>query len=234
MITHSRIRAVIFDLANTIVENKKGFNPRYEAQVLLGLPSKQHLRNLIFTLSADKPGMDSDEFAEVLVKRTKGKPDEQLIEEIKQIFLYNNKCLQLRPDTLHVLHELRSHGIKLARLSNCTPFARLLVRDLELDKHFDSVVLSSDVGYMKPDPRIFMLTMKQLRVFPDETCVVGDKVKTDILGGTLSGCKTILLETRSREFVINSNLPVYAIIKSLSDILALPLFNGLFHEKTIS
>lgn len=222
------IRAVIFDLANTIVENKKGFNPRYEAQVLLGLPTKQHLRNLIFTLAADKPGMDSDEFAEALVKRTKGKTDAYLVEEIKQIFLHNNECLQLRPDALYVLHELRSYGLKLALLSNCTPFAKLLVRDLELSKHFDTIVLSSNVGYMKPDPRIFMLTMKQMNVSANETCVVGDKVKTDILGGTLAGCKTILLEIHSREIVIDSSLPVYAVIKSLSDILTLPIFKGQF------
>lgn len=227
------IRAVIFDLANTIVENKKGYNPRYEAQVLLGLPTKQHLRNLIFTLAADKPGMDSDEFAQALVKRTKGTIDERLVEEIKRIFLHNNECLQLRLDALHVLHELRSHDIKLGLLSNCTPFARLLVRDLELGKHFDTIVLSSDVGYMKPDPRIFMLTMKQINVSADETCVVGDKVKTDILGGTLAGCKTILFEIHNREVVMDPSLPVYAVIKSLSDILTLPLFKDYSTEPTV-
>lgn len=232
MNTQSSIRVVIFDLANTIIENREGFNPRNETQALLGLPSQQHVRNLLYTLSADQPGMTSDEFSLALVKRTKGKVDAQLVDAVKQIFLYNNQCLQLRPDALFVLSVLRSYGIKLGLLSNCTPFARLFVDDLKLNEYFDTIVLSSDVGYIKPDPRIFMLTMNRLCARPEETCVIGDKVKTDILGGTLVGCKTILLEIHSRKVVVNPKLPVYAIIRSLSDILTLPMFNDLNLNQT--
>lgn len=233
MNTLTEVRAMIFDLANTIVEYKEGFNPRNEIQTLLGLPSQQHVRNLIYTLSADQPGMTSDEFSTAIVKRTKGEVDPALVEEIKNIFYYNNQCLKLRTDALYVLNTLRQKGVKLGLLSNCTPFARTLVEDLNLGNYFDTIILSSDVGYMKPDPRIFILTMRELCSTSEETIVIGDKVKTDILGGTLVGCTTVLMEVRSEEARLSPKLPIYAVIKSLSDILHLPFFKGKQFPKSL-
>lgn len=222
MNTRPPVSAVIFDLANTIVETLSAYRPRTKTQGLLGLPNEQYVRNLIYTVSADQPGMTPYEFCSALVRRVKGHPDDALIRGVYEIFDHNNSCFRLRPDALQVLQELRHRGNKLALLSNCTPFARPLVEKLSLPDYFDAIVLSSEVGYMKPDPRVFHLTLSEINADAAATCVVGDQIRTDVLGGALTGCRTILFSTASSGIVVNKRLPVDAVVGSLTDVLDLP------------
>lgn len=218
------MRAVIFDLANTIVEKTNTENPRVQLRDALGLPSVQFVRNLIYTVSADAPGMTSSEFTEALMRRT-GNLSDSSRAKIHEIFERHNDAQRLRPDAVEVFETLRSRGYKLALITNCTPFARELVERLDLVRWFETLILSSDLGLMKPDPRIFQHALTRLQVAPDKACVVGDKVKTDIVGGTLAGCSTVLFEVRAREACFASRLPVYAMIRQLNELISLPLFN---------
>lgn len=45
----------------------------------------------------------------------------------------------------------------------------------------------------KPEPYLFQVAMRQMKVMPEETLVVGDRLETDILGGQNAGCQTALV-----------------------------------------
>jgi FMN phosphatase YigB (HAD superfamily) len=60
-----------------------------------------------------------------------------------------------------------------------------------LDGLFAEVVVSSDVGVQKPDPRIFELALERLGLKPREAVMVGDYYDTDIRGGIAAGMRTI-------------------------------------------
>ena len=63
---------------------------------------------------------------------------------------------------------------KTGLLSNAWPDTReYLVRN-DLDEAFDVVVISSEVGMMKPDPAIFELALKGLGASPAEAAFVDD------------------------------------------------------------
>lgn len=218
--------AFIFDAANTILANPSGFSPRNAVAQLLDLPSEEYVRNLVYTLSADQPGLDGDAFARALVVRATGRADAQLAHQVRLIWEKYNAGLALRPDAVHVLAELRRRGKPLALVPNCTPFFHELFQSLQLDRLFDVLVASCDIGLLKPDPRIFLAACQRLGTEPATTCVVGDKVKTDILGGVLAGCMTVLLETRYRTPVTQPKLAVYAVIAQLTDLLSLPFLDG--------
>jgi len=59
-----------------------------------------------------------------------------------------------------------------------------------------SSILKTDVvvGARKPLARFFRKALEILSSSPEETCVIGDQVFTDVLGGNLAGCYTVLVD----------------------------------------
>lgn len=57
------------------------------------------------------------------------------------------------------------------------------------------------IGARKPVQRFFREALKKVRSSPVESCVVGDQVFTDVLGGNLIGAHTVLVDRLGdREF----------------------------------
>jgi HAD superfamily hydrolase (TIGR01509 family) len=63
----------------------------------------------------------------------------------------------------------------------------------ELRGYFGVVLVSRQVGILKPDPRIFTLALDQLGVTATDSVFVGDTPKTDIVGAHAAGMKAIWL-----------------------------------------
>jgi len=69
-------------------------------------------------------------------------------------------------------------------------------------KQFSSVILSNEVGLIKPDPAIFKLALHQLGVLPEQALFVDD-VAENVVGGTAVGLPSHLHKTWSltRSFI---------------------------------
>lgn len=52
------------------------------------------------------------------------------------------------------------------------------------------VIISEEVGYLKPDPRIYKYAVEQVGAEPSEVLYVGDSYNSDIEGGNAAGLKT--------------------------------------------
>ena len=63
----------------------------------------------------------------------------------------------------------------------------------ELRGYLGAVLISRQVGILKPDPRIFALALGQLEVVPADSVFVGDTPKTDIVGAHAAGMKAVWL-----------------------------------------
>lgn len=103
------------------------------------------------------------------------------------------------PDTLPVLRELRSRGIRTAIVSNTTwgsPGAlwREHLRGLELVDEVDEVVFCTDVGWRKPAGRIFEHAMRKLGVSVSDCVFVGDDPRWDIAGPEAIGMDAVLID----------------------------------------
>lgn len=64
------------------------------------------------------------------------------------------------------------------------------INRLNLKSYFDVILVSGDLAWEKPNPRIFQEACRYLGVEPYQCIMVGDKMETDILGGvqaTLGG-----------------------------------------------
>lgn len=104
-------------------------------------------------------------------------------------------------ETLAALHD----GYRLGLVSVTGVSAGRLMRGI-LEKqgvlrYFEALAFSDEVGYVKPDPRLFMAALEELGVEPRKAVHVGDSVKSDVLGARNTGMKTVWLKTRDQTMV---------------------------------
>lgn len=100
---------------------------------------------------------------------------------------------RLYDQTLETLAELKKRGYMLALLSNWDERLRSIVKGLELANYFEHVFISSEVGFEKPDPRIFQNAEKSMQVSADQILHVGDSIHHDVKGAEAVGWKVIHL-----------------------------------------
>ena len=124
-----------------------------------------------------------------------------------------------------VLAELKRKGYKLGIITNTVTsreeHVRIALRKIDVEKYFDVILTSVDVGHEKPDERIFMTALRALKVKPHEAIMVGNRISTDIVGGNRMGMKTVLLKWNKRyneRITTDEEKPAHT-IKSLRELL---------------
>lgn len=81
-----------------------------------------------------------------------------------------------RREAWHLAARLRRQGRRVGMLSNAVPeIVARIRRDWDLDRYFDDVVLSYEVGLVKPDPKIYRAALERLGVAPDATLFADDR-----------------------------------------------------------
>lgn len=103
--------------------------------------------------------------------------------------------LELYPEVREVLDELRPN-YRLAALSDAqSPWAVPEMRQVGIADYFFPIVVSGDLGYRKPDPRIFALTLRRMHLPPEEVVFVGNDMYRDIHGARQAGMRTVFFAT---------------------------------------
>ncbi|VVA20470.1 PREDICTED: haloacid dehalogenase [Prunus dulcis] len=82
---------------------------------------------------------------------------------------------------------LKDAGVKLAVVSNFDSRLRKLLEDLNVLHLFDAVIISSEVGYEKPDANIFKSALDQVHVDAEKAVHVGDDKIADKVGANAVG-----------------------------------------------
>lgn len=92
---------------------------------------------------------------------------------------------------LETLSELRSRGLRLGLISNCSGDVVELWEESPFGGLFDAVVLSADVGICKPDERIYRIALELLGVDSDEALFVGDGHSGELAGAEAVGIRAV-------------------------------------------
>ena len=107
------------------------------------------------------------------------------------------KCWQLFDDVEEVLTRLQAEGYGLGVISNFDERLHLLLKNFQLNHFFQFVLCSKEVGYAKPDSRIFQVA-SELGGFDIRDCLhVGNRLDTDYEGALNSGMKAVLINRSS-------------------------------------
>ena len=95
-------------------------------------------------------------------------------------------------DSLPTLTALKRLGLRIALVSNCARDVRPVLERAQLLELFDAVILSFEVGAVKPHPPIFRCALEALGVAPANALMVGDN-SFDDAGAARLGLRTLIL-----------------------------------------
>ncbi|KAK7955732.1 uncharacterized protein PG986_004954 [Apiospora aurea] len=154
-------------------------------------------------------------------------PSLEKVEEFRSVYKpAYREARRTTPGSIETLTKLREHGYSLAILTNGqiedqTEKAEFIgVRHLV--HHF---VTSEEVGYAKPDPRIFRHVLDRSSTAADTTYMVGDSASSDIEGALDAGMRPVLyspLDQGSERLIIKQNVPVVHHMSQLLEHVGIP------------
>ena len=159
------VRGLVFDLYGTLVTTGGGW--RAYRELIYSLPPWKWRRARRAALTEALPSVSA--------MRAKLGPRRGLPEaELERLVAEGVTEVALYPDTIPALERARADGYALALLSNLASPYRAPVFELGLDRHFDTLVFSCEVGMAKPEPGIFALVSAKLGIPPAELVMIGD------------------------------------------------------------
>ncbi|ULQ59500.1 HAD family hydrolase [Brucepastera parasyntrophica] len=111
-----------------------------------------------------------------------GVSDEKLVNELADNFsAYKDTLLCVFPGSIETLSVLKNKGFRLGLVSNgTTGEQRAKLGRFNLAGFFEVILIEGEVGYGKPDVRIFEKALQMLRLRPEEVWMVGDNLVWDI------------------------------------------------------
>lgn len=122
-------------------------------------------------------------------------PDEIRL-RIRQNTKYTTFNRATLPGTVELLSYLKEEGYTLGVISNNDGFTDRKCNEIDIEKFFDIIADSTNLGYVKPDSRIFNHVLKELGLEPGECLHVGDLYGADVLGAKNAGLDVVWLNYR--------------------------------------
>lgn len=227
------IRAVLFDLDETLIDVTEGFSAAHRAvakelaEYLRGAGVEvdeaeiySKLRVLDDRMNLERR-YDRNTWWPALLDEL-GLRHEMPVRKLEELTLIYWRTFadfsRPYPDAESTLEYLRKRGYRLGVVTD-TDGTRgmkgMRVGRLKLIGFFDVVIVSGeDTSHTKPDPEPFLFAAERLNVRPSECVVVGDKPFTDIRGGNSAGMRTVLV--RRREWGVSERADFE--VSSLSEI----------------
>jgi FMN phosphatase YigB (HAD superfamily) len=125
------------------------------------------------------------------------------------------------PDSLWALATLHERGLRLGCITN-TGLLASAIRDalyrLGLLRYVSSVVVSSEMGYVKPHPALFRRSLDDLGLPASQVVFVGDRLVEDIGGAKAAGMRAVLTHQYRQEQPNEGSPRPDAIIDRLSEL----------------
>lgn len=103
-------------------------------------------------------------------------------------------------DAISTLVSLRNAGLKLGLVTNASPSVRVVLTNHRIEEYMDCTIISSEVGYRKPDIRIYKIGLEKLGVEARDCVFVGDGNDGELDGAHKLGIVTIWVK-RMRKYV---------------------------------
>lgn len=180
------IKVIVFDLYGTLVFIKEKTNPYKMLLEAAPVEKRKELRNTVLSKNFfTTPKQEVESFGlNAFIDQAKFTRDLEV--ELKSTTLF--------PESIWSLERLKGLGYLTGLISNlATPYKKTFF-SLGLDKLIDHCVFSCDVGYIKPDRRIYEIMSRKTGAAFSEMLMVGDSLDCDVVGPKAIGMRAILLD----------------------------------------
>jgi FMN phosphatase YigB (HAD superfamily) len=218
----ARIRAVLFDLFDTLVDLPMEELPRHllqgrEIPTTAGAVHAALTRHVEIDFPAFSAALlevdagwrsrywgqglelpTSERFARVLAQLAVADPAGTLAAELTAAHMDLLAALVRTPAHHGALLDALRRRVRVGLCSNWswTPTALAILDASGLRERLDAVALSHDVGVRKPRPEIFENVLRALDVAPSEALHVGDDLAADVGGAAALGIRTVWITRR--------------------------------------
>ncbi|MFN3742029.1 MAG: HAD family hydrolase [Anaerolineales bacterium] len=164
------LRAVLFDLGGVLLRTEFEAPRQYLAE-RLGLEYDDLIHQVFESPSARRASLGEitveQHWAE-LTRRWHRPPEEAAF--LSQQFFAGDV---LDRNLLDFIRSLRPQ-FKTGLISNAWSDLRAFLQRMGIEDAFDTIIISAEVGLLKPDPRIYQLALERLQIAPYEALFVDD------------------------------------------------------------
>ena len=138
-----------------------------------------------------------------------GIDDQTLAAELAEFFAIDRSRRHVVfAESEQVLRELKKK-FRLALITNGAPDIQgTKIDGSNLASFFETIIISGDHGFGKPDRRIFQLALERLGVEAHEAVMIGDSLNRDIAGARDAGIRTIWINRYNRTLTIVIPSPI--------------------------
>jgi putative hydrolase of the HAD superfamily len=206
----SKIRAVIFDCYSTLIDIRTN-ERKEEVSKYLSLYLQYYGARIDATRLKSALSLETERYLQSREERY-AEVDLEIVfkdilkkEGLENSFLAESCCKLLRvlsrerfelfPDSIPVLKEIERSGYPLGVVSDAQKvFCLEEAEILGLNRFFDCIVLSTQFGFRKPDPRLFTIACALVDIPPVDAVYIGNDPETDVKGAKQIGMRAILLD----------------------------------------
>jgi putative hydrolase of the HAD superfamily len=127
--------------------------------------------------------------------------------------------IALFPDSVQTIRWLRDCDCRLALLTNGGGVPqRAKIRRFDLEGYFHAIFIEGEVGFGKPDERIYNLALQTLGLSAHEVWMVGDNIEWDVVQPKRLGIRGIWIDRHGKGHPKLDTAKPDRIIRTLSDL----------------
>ena len=152
-----------------------------------------------------------------------GVVDRTLAESIEHKYsTYKDELTGFFPNTEGVLQKLMKRNIKLVLVTNGEgKIQREKINKFCLERYFTTCLIEGELGYGKPDPRVYQLALSGLAVTASEAWMIGDDLQFDLSGAKELGIFSVWCDFMKKGLPSSSKVTPDKIIRDIAELLPL-------------
>lgn len=137
-------------------------------------------------------------------------PEERMIHAREYAALYmelHNERIRPMDGAIEALDIMKSLGLRLAVVTNgIADTQREKLERFRLTERFEHIFIDTEIGYSKPDPRIFEYALDKMNLNAEDVWMIGDNIRWDVGGPQAIGITGVWINTK--QVVIPENYEI--------------------------
>jgi|GEM_PF-63723 len=123
------------------------------------------------------------------------------------------------PGAIEAVQQLREMGLKLALITNGQAMTqRKKVDVFELELLFDSVLIEGELGFGKPEPKVYERALRDLNAAAGETWMVGDNLEWEVGVPQSMGMSGVWVDWKKEGLPAEASIKPDLIIHSVAEL----------------